>query len=56
MSSNWKGEGLIVGIRESTNGRSCMIHNCCGNSLAINDVVNFSKVIVNRDGAVVDAI
>ena len=36
-------DGIIVGIMESTNGRECMIYNCCGISLAVNDVVKFKQ-------------
>jgi hypothetical protein len=40
----------IVGIEASGRGRSCEVHNCCGEALAIDSVVRFRSIqIVNGE-------
>lgn len=36
--------GEIVGLRGTTNGRSCDVHACCGETLRTNDLVKFRSV------------
>ena len=40
----------IVGLNSSTNGRSCCIHACCGESVAVGDVIRLVKTVVTIDG------
>eukprot|EP00533_Pseudo-nitzschia_delicatissima_P001832 CAMPEP_0116102218 /NCGR_PEP_ID=MMETSP0327-20121206/13229_1 /TAXON_ID=44447 /ORGANISM="Pseudo-nitzschia delicatissima, Strain B596" /LENGTH=101 /DNA_ID=CAMNT_0003594237 /DNA_START=34 /DNA_END=335 /DNA_ORIENTATION=+ len=40
----------IVGIKDSSRGRSCEIHRCCGEALTIDSVVRFRSIqILNGD-------
>ena len=40
----------IVGIEESSRGRSCEIHECCGEALTLDSVVRFRSIqILNSD-------
>jgi len=42
-------EGELYGLYESTNGRSCEIHQCCGECLQVNDLVLFKPTTVEID-------
>ena len=41
----------IVGLRASNNGRSCTMHNTCGASLRVGDVLRLVSCVVNVDGS-----
>jgi hypothetical protein len=45
-------EGEILGLRASNNGRSCELHGCCGETLAVGDLIRFKKCVVEIDDAI----
>jgi len=49
-------DGEIVGLHSSNNGRSCTIHDCCGDHLALGDLIRFKLDIVSIEGIVEKAI
>ncbi len=49
--TRWDGE--IVGIYCSNNGRSCEMHECCGETLEADQVLRFKKELVFEDGEVI---
>jgi hypothetical protein len=36
----------VVGIHGNTNGRSCCVHDCCGDSLSENELLRLVKCVV----------
>lgn len=49
-------EGEIVGLLQSNNGRSCEIHDACGKSLKVGEMVVFQSTLVEINGATETAI
>ena len=43
-------DGEILGLRGTTNGRSCEQHACCGEIVRPNDCVQFKAAVVLIDG------
>ena len=43
-------DGEILGLRGTTNGRSCEQHACCGEIVRPNDCVRFKAAVVPIDG------
>ena len=43
-------DGEILGLRGTTNGRSCEQHACCGAIVRPNDCVRFKAAVVPIDG------
>jgi hypothetical protein len=43
-------DGEIVGMKSSTNGRSCGSNECCGKHICVGDLVIFRLVILEGDG------
>ena len=48
--------GEIVGLRKGSNGRSCGMHAVCGDSLCVNDLIKFKKVVVEVEGKCIHAV
>lgn len=46
----------IVGLNSSTNGRSCCLHDCCGQDVEVGDVLRLVKCSVSVDGVVEEAV
>jgi hypothetical protein len=46
----------ICGLNESSNGRNCIDHICCGENVVINDVLRLKKCVVDVDGGFEEAI
>jgi len=46
----------IVGLKSSTNGRSCCLHSCCGEEVAIGTILRLVKCTVAVDGTVEEAV
>ena len=42
--------GEIVGLRASSNGRTCANHNCCGSTVVVGSKIIFDQVFVQRLG------
>lgn len=49
-------DGEIVGLKGTSNGRTCEIHDCCGEHLAPDDLVRFKLSVVNVGDKTEDAI
>jgi primosomal replication protein N len=49
-------DGKIVGLKESSNGRSYVSHDCCGEVAMINELVWFKLTVVDIDGKNEEAI
>ena len=45
----------IVGLRASTNGRSCTKHACCGMHVKCNDLVKVKKTVATVNGKIEEA-
>ena len=43
-------QGEIVGLRASSNGRTCANHNCCGSTVVVGNKNIFEQVFVQRLG------
>ena len=43
-------QGEIVGIHQSSNGRSCSRHICCGECLKPGDLITFELTVVDVNG------
>jgi len=46
----------IVGLKSSTNGRSCCLHSCCGEEVTIGTILRLVKCTVAVDGTVEEAV
>jgi len=46
----------IVGLKSSTNGRSCCLHSCCGEDISIGSILRLVKCTVSVDGSVEEAV
>ena len=46
----------IVGLKASTNGRSCCIHRCCGEQVKLGSILRLVKCTVSVDGIVEEAV
>ena len=46
----------VVGLQSSSNGRSCTIHECCGEDVGIGDVLRLVGCTVAVDGVVEEAL
>ena len=46
----------IVGLQSSSNGRSCTLHECCGEDVMVGDVLRLVPCTVLVDGVVEEAI
>ena len=46
----------VVGLQSSTNGRSCTIHECCGEDVGVGDVLRVVPCTVAVDGVVEEAL
>ena len=46
----------IVGLCSDTNGRSCEIHQICGESVILGDVLHLKRTVVTYKGQLKDAI
>ena len=46
----------IIGLHSPTNGRSCTLHQCCGDHLQVDDIVCLKKTVVTVDGKTEEAI
>jgi hypothetical protein len=42
--------GEIIGLKGTTNGRSCELHACCGRQVELNDTVMFCNTIATIQG------
>lgn len=49
-------DGEIVGLGASSNGRSCVSHECCGHHLVMDDLIRLRSCIVDVDGRVEEGI
>lgn len=49
-------DGEVVGLRYSTNGRTCATHECCGTSVEVGNLVHFHVAIVEVEGQPQEAI
>ena len=49
-------DGKIVGLKESSHGRSCVSHDCCGEVAMINELVRFKLKVVDIDRKIEEAI
>ena len=49
-------DGEIVGLKDTSNGRSCVSHDCCGEHVNLDDLVRFRLSIVDIDGKIEEAI
>jgi hypothetical protein len=49
-------DGEIVGLLESSNGRSCASHECCGKHIFPDDLVRFRLAVANVEGRIEQAI
>ena len=49
-------DGEIVGLKGTSNGRSCESHDCCGESISPDDLVRFKLTVVDIDGKIEEAI
>eukprot|EP00977_Amphora_coffeiformis_P017062 scaffold5479_cov199-Amphora_coffeaeformis.AAC.1 len=46
----------VVGLLSCSNGRSCTLHECCGEEVVVGDVLRLVACTVSVDGAVEEAI
>ena len=46
----------IVGLLSSSNGRSCCLHDICGKSVEVGDVLRLVKCSVSVDGTIEEAV
>jgi len=46
----------IVGLKSSTNGRSCCIHTCCGEEVTIGSLLRLVKCTVSVDDQIEEAV
>ena len=46
----------IVGLLSSSNGRSCTLHDCCGQDVNVGDVLRLVGCTVSMEGRVEDAV
>eukprot|EP00977_Amphora_coffeiformis_P003376 scaffold624_cov176-Amphora_coffeaeformis.AAC.8 len=46
----------IVGLKSSTNGRSCCLHVCCGEEVVVGELLRLVKCAVSVDGVVEEAV
>ena len=49
-------EGEIVGLKGTSNGRSCVSHDCCGEHVNLDDLVRFRLSVADVDGKIEEAI
>jgi len=49
-------DGEIVGLKDSSNGRSCESHECCGEHVAPDDLVRFKLAVVDINGKTEESI
>ena len=49
-------DGKIVGLKESSNGRSCVSHDCCGEVTMIDELVWFKLTVTDIDRKIEEAI
>ena len=49
-------DGVIVGLKVSSHGRSCELHSCCGEHVSADDLIPFGYCIVDVDGAPEDTV
>jgi hypothetical protein len=49
-------DGEIVGLKGTSNGRSCVSHDCCGEHVNLDDLVRFRLSIADIDGKIEEAI
>ena len=49
-------DGEIVGLKGTSNGRSCESHDCCGEHISPDDLVRFKLAVVDIDGKTEEAI
>eukprot|EP00977_Amphora_coffeiformis_P013799 scaffold3718_cov131-Amphora_coffeaeformis.AAC.1 len=46
----------IVGLNSSTNGRSCCLHETCGEDVGIGEVLRLVPCVVSVDGSIEEAV
>ena len=46
----------IVGLKSSTNGRSCCLHACCGDEVTIGTILRLVKCTVSVNGTIEEAV
>mmetsp|Transcript_10099 Transcript_10099/g.13335 ORF Transcript_10099/g.13335 Transcript_10099/m.13335 type:complete len:121 (+) Transcript_10099:338-700(+) len=46
----------IVGLGQSSNGRSCVQHATCGDQVVVGDILRLHKIVVDCDGETEEAI
>ena len=49
-------DGEIVGPKGTSNGRSCVSHDCCGEHVNLDDLVRFRLSVADVDGNIEEAI
>ena len=49
-------DGKIIGLKESSNGRSCVSHDCCGEVTMIDELVWFKLTVADIDGKIEESI
>ena len=49
-------DGKIVGLKESSNGRLCVSHDCCGEVAMINELVWFNLTVADINRKIEEAI
>ena len=49
-------DGKIVGLKESSNGRLCVSHDCCGEVAMIDELVQLKLKVVDIDRKIEEAI
>ena len=45
-------DGEIVGLKGTSNGRSCVSHDCCGEHVNLDDLVRFRLSVADIDGKI----
>jgi hypothetical protein len=49
-------DGEIVGLKGTSNGRSCVCHDCCGACVNLNYLIRFRLSVADVDGKIEEAI
>ena len=49
-------DGEIVGLKGTSNGRSCVSHDCCGAHVTLDDLIRFRLSVADVDGKIEEAI
>jgi hypothetical protein len=56
VEENMTKDGELVGLKGTSNGRSCVSHDCCGKHVNLDDLVRFRFSVADIDGKIEEAI